>query len=362
MTGRTASRALAAALTVLPVVLAASLAGCASGTRTVTVVVTRTVSGKAPVPPPPLARVVPARYRTTSIWRAHLSAGRVPEVVVLSVGPATGPLGYHHADLQVLSWDGVAGRWTVAFDAAKAKAPVVHADMRSSNDSPGIHVPPSKRASPILDNADTSIGPVKFAPLLRGARRQLVFSATFVSGGSGYAGRLVVVDFKDRVAKVVYSWYGEGGPTWTIHKGKIEGKANYWAPGDAHCCPIRTYRFTVAESHGSMTEVFDERPWLGVVVREGGQYEAGPLRVIRLAKGSPAVGVLRVGDVILDVLNAPHKGRGIFDKLSLLNAGQSARLQIERGGRRMSVLVRLGSLRETLGQFIPQKADAIDAL
>jgi hypothetical protein len=304
---------------------------------------------------------VPPRYRTTGIWYANLTGGRPRDVVVTSVGPATGPLGYHHADLQVLSWDAVAARWRLAFDAATAKAPVAYGYTLSSNVSPGIRTVPGTTNGRILDNVDTSIGPVRFAPILATARKQLVFSATFVAAG-GAAGTLVVVDFKGSVANVLYTWYGEGGPTWTIHGRWIEGRANYWAPGDSHCCPVRTYRFTVAYTDGSVTEVADQRPWLGVIVRERTGDPTRPLKVVQLANKSPAAGSLRVGDVILDVLNAPHWARGIFDKLSLLNAGDIAHLLIDRGGKRRSVSVRLGSLMKALGQYVPEKDFSIEAL
>jgi hypothetical protein len=231
------------------------VAGCAASTRTVTVAVTRTVHAKAPVPPPPLARVVPPRYRTTGIWHANLTNARVRDVVVASVGPATGPRGYHHADLQVLSWDGIAGRWVVAFDAADAMGPVAYGYTLSSNVSPGIRTLPSTTMRPILDDADTSIGPVRFAPILLTARRQLVFSATFVAGASGFAGTLVVVDFKRGVANVLYTWYGQGGVTWSIRGSRIHGHANYWPPSGRTASPSRIptagYRRSPTRGRGS---------------------------------------------------------------------------------------------------------------
>jgi hypothetical protein len=176
----------------------------------VTVVVTRTVSAKASIPAPPLARVVAPRYRTTGIWHANLTGGRVPDVVVTSVGPATGSLGFHHADLQVLSWDSIAARWTLAFDAASAKAPVAERSTLSSNVSPGIRTLPSTTNGLIVDNADTSIGPVRSLPSWAppasnsSSRLRSLRPAEVV-------GTLVVVDFKGGVANVLYTWYGEGG-------------------------------------------------------------------------------------------------------------------------------------------------------
>jgi hypothetical protein len=331
----------------------------------VTVVVTRTVEAKSRIPPPPLARVVPSRYRTVRIWRANLTDGVIPDLVITSAGQPKGKYGYHPADLQVLSWDRLARRWTVIFDAARAKAPTAHGYTLSSNTGPSLRTLPPIANGPILDNADTTIGPVSFTPILRTSRKQLVFSATFVAGGSGYAGTLVVVDFKGGIARVLYSWYGEGGLTWSVDGGRIDARANYWAPGDAHCCPIRTYRFRLAYTDGWVTEVSDQRPWLGVIVREPGKSgdTSGPLQVIELADASLAAHVLRVGDVILDVLNVHRKGiSSVFDKLSLLNAGGSAHLLIERAGTKLSVNVTLGSLLKALGQFVPEKDYSVEAL
>jgi hypothetical protein len=331
----------------------------------VTVVVTRTVEANVRIPPPPLARVVPPRYRAVRVWRANLTDGVLPDLVITSVSQPRSADGHHAADLQVLSWDRLARRWTVIFDAARARAPVPYGFTLSSNTGPSLRALPPLDNRPVLHDADTTIGPVRFTALLRTSRKQLVFSATFVAGGSGFAGTLVIVDFKGGIANVLYSWYGEGGLTWSVARSKVDARANYWTPGDAHCCPIRTYRFALAYTGGSVTEVSDERPWLGVIVREPGTYgdPSGRLRVIELADASPAAHVLRVGDIILDVLNVHRKGVvSIFDKLSLLNAGDSARLLVERDGTKLPVTVTLGSLRSALGQLVPEKDYSVEAL
>jgi hypothetical protein len=298
----------------------------------------------------------------TGIWRGNLTGGNIEDVVVASAGPASGRAGLR-VDLQVLSWDGHARHWTVTFDAARANGPVVF-DTRHSNTTPGIRGVRKSTGRPILDGAATAIGPVRFAPILRTRREQLIFYVASVAAANQW-GTLFVVGFNDGATRVLYAWFGDGGFDWSVREDRVNGRANYWAPGDAHCCPIRTYRFVLAYRGGSITEIADQRPWLGVIVREPGRFgnPFGALRVIRVARRSPAAGILRTGDVILDVLNAPHRGvRGIFDRLSELNAGQVARLLIIRGGTRLVVKVRLGSLMNALGQFLPKSDYAVEAL
>lgn len=103
-----------------------------------------------------------------------------------------------------------------------------------------------------------------------------------------------------------------------------------------------------------------------MIVREsGGRFNNPylPLRVIRVADGAPAGGVLRRGDVILDVRNEPYKGiRGIFDRVSQLNAGHVARLLINRSGRKLVINVRLGSLMNAPRQLLPENDYSIEAL
>ena len=64
----------------------------------------------------------------------------------------------------------------------------------------------------------------------------------------------------------------------------------------------------VGPSSGSVTVLEDERPYLGVRVREHGEsFGEGPLEVLEVAGESPAAGKLRAGDVLLDVENDPTR-------------------------------------------------------
>src|SRR2546425_4222543 len=94
----------------------------------------KSVSKKLEVPKPNFARILPADYRAKRIWYRSLSGASVPEVIVSSIGPPTGTLGFHSADLQVLTWDAIAKRWVISFDAGKIPPPETFGP--SSSNSP----------------------------------------------------------------------------------------------------------------------------------------------------------------------------------------------------------------------------------
>jgi hypothetical protein len=333
-------------------------AGCGGGDE-------RAGSGTAStanVPAPPIARLLPSDYRAQEVLKANLTGGPVPEMVVTSVGPPTGQLGFHPATVQVLSWDGLAKRWTVIFDAQKVIAPETYGSPRTSNAGPGVYPGVGEDPLPVLDpEADVTLELVDFARLLKGERDQLVLSALFNYGGSGLPHILTVVDFEDAKARILYAWRGEGLGL-ELEENRIVAMSHYWTGVDAHCCPFRDYRFVVGQSGDSVTVLEDERPYLGVLVREQGQ-DFGELQVLKVAKASPAAGKLRAGDVLLDVEDAPPpETEVLYHNISAFDAGQTARLVIRRNGARMTIPVKLGSLKDAETMFIPEDEDRVDAL
>lgn len=348
--------------------LVAVAAGCGS-TRTVTVTAPAAAS-KAP--PAPLALGLPAGYRAKQVLHANLSGGPVPDVVVTSVGPPVTGLDFHSADLRVLEWDPLVHRWAVAFDAQKVVPPPVSSNPGNSNTGPGYYPSSSggPPTTPLLDpKANVTLGPVRFGQLLPGKRRQLVFSASANYGGSGVPAVLAVVDFKDGIANVKYTWSGEGLWNWHLSDGVLHARASYWTPADPHCCAIRTYDFAVKAKQGYLTEIQDQRPWLGITVRELSGADKTRLEVLSLADKAPAKGHLEVGDVLVKVLNAPAHRKDIgalaspiFDELSLFDAGQTAKLLVRRHGGDVVVSVPLGSLKDSYGEPLPRNDLAVQAL
>jgi hypothetical protein len=326
--------------------------------------------GGASVPKAPIGLGVPYGYRATHVWRANLSGQSVPDVVVASAGPPVTSFGFHSADIRVLVWDPLAHQWSVAFDAQRVRpSEFTLNDPGGSNWSPGLgFVGPV--TMPLIDpKANVSLGPVRFVRLLAGT--QLAFEASMDYGGSGVPQVLAVVDFKDGLANVVYSWNGEGLEGWHVAKHALHARAEYWTPTDAHCCALGRYAFVVAERKYGVEEIRDSRPWLGVVVRELNDADglAGTLRVVGFTDTAPAKGRLRTGDLIVNVLDAPKlpKDRGvaldsIFDKIILLHPGATVRLLVERDGKRIVVPVTLGSMRDSLGTFLPKTDNTYAAL
>jgi hypothetical protein len=363
------TRALAASLLIFGVLLA----GCGSASHPKSGATTPTVQTDPDVPAPPIAKVLPPNYRATKIWQANLTNGSVPETVVSAVGPPTGELNFHPATLQVLSWDDLAKRWIVLFDGQKVIAPDSYGSPQSSNSGPGYFLGITVDRKPILDpKANVTVDEVKFAPILSEDRDQLIFSATLSYGGSGLPSTLAVVDFDQGQAHIIYTWYGEGlERDWNVRENQIVARSSYWTRADSHCCPSRSYTFTVGNRKGYVTELEDQRPYLGVLVREtgAGAVAGAPLRVIDIADNSPASSALRVGDVLLDVTNAPPvespddvPANSIFNKVSAFDAGETARLLVRRDGADLTLPVRLGSLRDAEGLPISADDYAVDAL
>src|ERR1700733_6911501 len=153
----------------LAALLLAALAGC-GGARTHPQVAQSTV-----VPAPPYGKAVPANYRVLHAWRARLTGSAVPDAIVTSVSPLTGPEGFHSQDLQVLSWDPIADRWEVDFDRQRVASNTFYVSTDTSNTGPGLLTPTSRTdATPLLDpDAQVTIGPVRFEHLLPGSGEQL---------------------------------------------------------------------------------------------------------------------------------------------------------------------------------------------
>jgi hypothetical protein len=337
------------------------LPGCGGGDEPGT-------ASTADVPPPPIAQLLPPGYRAQEVLKANLTEGAVPETVVTSVGPPTTQFSgvpLRPATLQVLSWDAEGDRWQVIFDAQKAIKPKTSGNPRTSNGGPGAaQSGVGEDPQPILDpEAEVTLDVVDFARLLKGERDQLVFSATLSYGGSGLPQILVVADFEDAKAKVLYAWSGEHLEVELVGD-RIHARSSFWTRADSHCCPSRGYRFVVGSSGGSITVLEDERPYLGVLVREQGEFFGeGPLKVLEVAKGSPAAGKLLAGDVLLDVENAsPPEDEPFYRKLSAFDEGETARLVIRRDGARMAVPVKLGSLKDARPLSIPEDGDRVEAL
>jgi hypothetical protein len=336
---------------VASIVLSIVVAGCGGSSRAKT---TNTIPSS--VPRPNLARIVPTNYIVKRVWHANLSGQAVPEVVVSSKGPAVGELGFHPAELQVVSWDPIAKRWNVIFDAQKYKALQQQFGTVASNEYITSSADLSAAASPILDpTAEGDVNQVAFVHFGGQKRADLVFSTTQSYGGSGSPGNLAVVGFQGGEANLLYLWYGDGGAGFKVAGSGLNqtlaASAQFWTPVDAHCCPIRAYNFVIGSGGAQgITSIKDDRPWLGLFVKAEREMESSsPVRVIGVVPGSPAESLFREGDMITALVGAKVSkdqgllGPALIDQVALLEAGASASFKVERGGRTITITAKLGS-------------------
>jgi hypothetical protein len=353
----------------LAALLLTALAGC-GGART-----HPQAARTAGIPAPPYGKAIPANYRALHVWRARLTGSGVPDAIVTSVSPLTGPEGFHSQDLQVLSWDPIADRWEIDFDAQRVASNTFYVSTETSNTGPGLLTATSRTdATPLLDpDAQVTIGPVRFEHLLPGSGEQLVFSEVSNYGGSGAPGELVVVDFHGGLANVIYEWSGDGGVRYRIVDNQIVAHAEYWTPSDPHCCPVRTYRFVVGRTSGRyLNELSDQRPWLGIYAKPLDSAGASsPVKIVGVVPGSPAAAVLRPGDVVVAVRNPPRLrnasgnflGPALYDQVASLDSGQTLHLLVSRNGVRLELSIKLASLDGgSVGNAVPPKSFTVTTL
>lgn len=340
------------------------MAGCGGGSHKTTGSTSATsTSLPSSVPRPNLARIVPANYVVKKIQYAKLSSQAAPDAVVVSKGPAIGNLDLHPAELQVVSWDAIAKRWNVIYDAQKDKE--FQEQYGTSNSNEYITSPPDLPAAPapILDRtADGDVNQIAFVRFGSGKNSDLVFSTTQSYGGSGVPGDLVVIGFSGGEANLRYLWFGDEGASFkAVGSGArqtLTASAQFWTPVDAHCCRVRAYSFVIGEDGDhTITSLHDDRPWLGLFVKA--QQESAtdsPLEVVRVVDGSPAASLFQKGDVITGIVGAKVSknqgllGSALVDQLALEKAGSSVTFRLERGGATKTVTVKLGSYVDSSAQ------------
>jgi len=304
-----------------------------------TVFMVSTARADAAAPDPNLARLVPANYRVVKVLHSRLSGQSEPEVVVTSVGPLN-RYGQHPIDLQVFSWDEIAYRWNVIFDAQKTR----------------------HNAALLIDQeAAVLIRQMAFVRLYAAPRRQLVFTLSAYKG-SGVVTQLVAVDFWNGEAEIVYHWTDASSSIAFRVVGSettqtLTVTAPYRAVVDPPTQPVRSYQFTVGPKNGYVQVLRDDRPWLGLFVIGT---DASPssslgtprsrLRVLGVIQHSPASAVFRPGDVIVG-LKAPRTTRNtnllgplLIDKIAAQHAGDRISFAIHRKSHYLRLTLRLGSL------------------
>jgi hypothetical protein len=296
-------------------------------------------SRAAVAPGPSLASLVPPNYRVLSVQRARLSGQSAPEVVVSSVGPLN-RYRIHPADLQVFSWDAVARRWNVAFDAQKVRYP----------------------SAPLIDpRAELRIGQIRFVRFFPTGRRELVFTTSAPAAHGSVKSTLVVVDFRNAEAAVAFFWTGASGVALRVVGGdetqSLIAITAYRTVVDPPSRPVRRYRFTIGLQHGALSVLHDDRPWIGLSVAGTDRSRLAPLgtlrshlRVLAVVPHSPAAAVFRAGDEILGLTpaRAPWKndlrGPALIDQIAEQHPGDRVVFTVHRGTDYLRLRLRVGSL------------------
>ncbi|MGH9656304.1 MAG: hypothetical protein ACRD6B_22915 [Bryobacteraceae bacterium] len=269
----------------------------------------------------------------------------------------------------------------MTFDGRSAPQPNRPFGPQDSDVGPGY--PGRTGTAPVLEDYDNyvTIGQVSFAHLLGGNRDQMIF-------GGGYQvccsvpGYLAVVSYHGGTGRIIYAWQGNPGVAWQIRHSTIRAQST--VAGGSQASPLREYRFALGARAGRIVEVSDDRPFLCVILGYPGRPSTtslSPPIVVSTDPHGPAAGRLRPGDVILSVLNGRRvsnfRGSTPFTvgpgpestlkypigfTVDSFKAGQTVRLLIRRGGKRLTVRVKLGSLMspEASAIRIPTKRD--DAL
>ena len=313
----------------------ATLVACSSSGHKVT------PKASTNAPTPRLADFVAPDQQVTAVQQVNLDGGPVHQVVVTTTKTAaqTGAA----RDLLLLSWDGFAKRWTVAFDAAKQAV-----DIGGDTGAPGtIGLPLSSLPSKPLLPVDQAANPLTVTEIHdapgKGSDLAIWTNLVFADGEGLLA---AVLHYENQQSQIVWSFTNsESGSVTVVGNAPNQSLqvSTAWETGvDPHCCPVRPYEFTVArhDSDGARTfaVVQDDRPWLGAYITDNSEVAA-------IAKGSPGDGVLLPLDILQGVEGTASPsnitGPSIVDVLAVHHAGDRVVLQINRGGKLVALPVTL---------------------
>ena len=316
------------------------------------------VVGTAPrapfgVPAPQIGKLLPSRYRATTMQQVDLDGSAVPQVVVTAVGPpaeaADGFPDFDTSTVVLLVWDPAAKQWRETFDAAKQ--PSYQTQGMAGPVGPGLVE---------LRGEGPSVAVVHDQP---GGRADLAYWDMSVHGNSGLL-LLGVVHLQHQAAHLVWHYGQDLAHTQlatpnprvigTSPHQELEVTAPCETSVDSRSYAVRLFSYVVAltsmRAGGSPNYrvVSDNQPWVGAGV-EATSF-GSPALVRYVFPRSPASGVLRKGDLIEDVRGAPPAPFAKFlalpmpvvDQVALFYPGDKIRLDIRRAGRAMVVAVTLG--------------------
>ena len=299
---------------------------------------------------PDLGHFIPASDQITSERQIHLTSNGPAQVVVQFQSAEPNAQGKTPVDLMILSWDHFAKRWVTVWDGAKVQSP----DATST--SGGLAQDAVLPSAAFISNLTyRPITPAK-------GRTDLEFSDFYNFGANGSV-EVGIVHYDGQSASMAYFDTVNPGSS----RPKVIGKAPHqelsvpvgWlTTADPQCCAVRTYVNTVALRKQSFKGGYQQtnyvvtastQSWLGVYAllpdQTNGTYP-NPV-VMTVVPGSPAAGVLQVGDQLVGVagMSAPSSatnGPPFMDEVAKSQPGSKVALNIVRGTTPMVVNVTLG--------------------
>jgi len=279
-----------------------------------------------------------------------LPQGPRQEVVqYISQAPSVNDFTYR--DFIILSWDAYASRWVNIFDASKVQAP------GSTGSTQQNAVLPESENVPTLNTF----------PLASAPGRVDVAFAAFVNAGANGTMEVGIVHFDGQTATLGYfnDFYppnGNSGNPAAVSSAPhqlLQITAGWHTIDDPQCCAVRNYDLDIAlqpnppDSGGGSSYVVESstQSWVGAylfIANTGSIPTTANPVVASVVQGSPAAGVLQVGDQLVEVSGeSPNPdadlGPAVIDEIAKSLPGTVIPLVILRNGAQQVVNVKLAS-------------------
>jgi len=310
-----------------------------------------------PAPDPDLSQSLHGDYRVVEVTKLRLSGGPTDERVVISSGPGldpNSPVEGGTEDVQVLSYDPLAKRWNVAFDAA------------SKTTSDGAN-----GATSLLPQADR-VGTVAARPVQLATAAPADLLITGVDSTTNHPTTVIGIVRFGGSATLSYADHSATNADIRID-GPSQGPqtvavtSDYFTYADPACCPLRKFTQSIGlkGQAGVVGVLADDRPWLGAWITGpfARDYPAGTGVVVSTVNGSPASAVLQVGDIVTGVQgaqSATSNGVRVYDEIGALKAGTKVLLDVQRDEKKETLSVTLGSRADDTASFLePPRAASI---
>ena len=309
-------------------------------------------AGAASNPPAPnLDHFVPATDQIISTLQVHLTQRGPAQEIVDFEKAQPNAQGETPKDLMILSWDHFAKRWVTVWDGAKVQSP------------DGTSTDGGLAQDAVLPTA-AFISNLTYRPITPAKGRTDLEFQDFYNFGANGSVEVGVVHYDGQSASMAYFDTVNPGTS----RPKVIGKkphqelsvpVGWLTTADPQCCAVRTYVNTVAlrkqkfkggYQQTDYTITSSTQSWLGVYAllpdQVNGTYP-DPL-VMTVLPGSPAAGVLQVGDQLVGVagVSAPSSagnGPPIMDEVAKSLPGAKIALNIIRGTTPMVVNITLAS-------------------